>query len=40
LVIVGIGDPGKMDFYDSIEKGAPITTKALQEVLKRSAARH
>jgi len=34
LVIVGIGDPGKMDFYDSIEKGAPITTKALQEVLK------
>jgi len=40
LVIVGIGDPGKMDFYDSIEKGAPITTKALQEVPKRSAARH
>jgi stage V sporulation protein AE len=40
MVIVGIGDPGKMDFNDEIEKGAPITTKALNEVLKRSAARH
>lgn len=36
LVIVGIGDPGKMDFNDEVEKGAPITTKALQEILKRS----
>ncbi len=36
LVIVGMGDPGKMDFYDAVEKGAPITTKALEEVLKRS----
>jgi stage V sporulation protein AE len=36
LVIVGIGDPGKMDFNDEVEKGAPITTKALQEVLNRS----
>jgi stage V sporulation protein AE len=40
MVIVGIGDPGKMDFNDEIEKGAPITTKALKEVLKRSTARH
>ncbi|HOQ36353.1 MAG TPA: stage V sporulation protein AE [Acetivibrio sp.] len=40
LVIVGIGDPGKMIFNDEIEKGAPITTIALKEVLKRSAARH
>jgi len=36
LIIVGIGDPGKMDFNDEILKGAPITTKALQEILKRS----
>ncbi|GAE88137.1 stage V sporulation protein AE [Acetivibrio straminisolvens] len=40
LVIVGIGDPGKMNFYDSIEKGAPITTKALEEIVKRSTVRH
>lgn len=40
LVIVGIGDPGKMDFNDEITKGAPITTKALEEVLKRSGYRH
>lgn len=36
LVIVGIGDPGKMDYQDEVSKGAPITTKALQEVIKRS----
>ena len=36
LLIVGLGDPGKMDFQDEALKGAPITTKALQEVLKRS----
>jgi stage V sporulation protein AE len=35
LTIIGIGDPGKMDFNDEIQKGAPITTKALKEVLKR-----
>lgn len=35
-VIIGIGDPGKMDGMDDIAKGSPITTKALQEVLKRS----
>ncbi len=39
LVVVGIGDPGKMDYNDEIEKGAPITTKALQEVLKRNNIR-
>ncbi|MCX7710503.1 MAG: stage V sporulation protein AE [Clostridia bacterium] len=40
LLIVGIGDPGKMDFQDEITKGAPITTKALQEVMTRSGYRH
>ena len=36
LVIVGIGDPGRMDYYDQISEGAPITTKALQEIMRRS----
>lgn len=36
LTIVGIGDPGKMEYNDEITKGAPITTMALQEILKRS----
>lgn len=40
LVIVGIGDPGKMNFNDEISKGAPITTMALQEVLKRNKYKH
>jgi stage V sporulation protein AE len=40
LVIVGIGDPGKMDYNDEVIKGAPITTKALQEVISRSALKH
>jgi stage V sporulation protein AE len=35
LLIVGMGDPGKMDFMDEVSKGAPVTTRALQEVMKR-----
>lgn len=35
LLIIGIGDPGKMDFMDEVSKGAPITTMALKEVMKR-----
>jgi stage V sporulation protein AE len=37
LTIVGIGDPGKMDYNDEASIGAPITTKALQEVLLRAS---
>jgi stage V sporulation protein AE len=37
ITIIGIGDPGKMDYNDEAVKGAPITTKALQEVLNRSS---
>lgn len=33
-IIIGIGDPGKMDGYDAVEIGAPIITKALQEIIK------
>lgn len=36
IVIVGIGDPGKMDSNDEIVKGSPITTLALKEIMKRS----
>ena len=36
LFIVGIGDPGKMDFKDEVFRGAPITTKALQIVLEHN----
>ncbi|WP_347487515.1 stage V sporulation protein AE [Desulfoscipio sp. XC116] len=35
-VIIGIGDVGKMDYADHHARGAPLTTKALQEILKRS----
>lgn len=33
-LIIGIGDPGKMDRKDDIALGAPITTLALQEIMK------
>lgn len=35
-VVVGLGDPGKMQFHDDIKNGAPVTTKALNEIMKRS----
>lgn len=35
-VVVGIGDIGKMDGADDVQKGAPLTTRALQIILKRS----
>jgi len=34
--IVGVGDIGKMAKSDSIGRGAPITRKAIEEILKRS----
>lgn len=36
-VIIGIGDIGKMDGADDYRQGAAITTKAIREILKRSA---
>ncbi len=35
--IVGIGDVGKMDGADKPEKGVPITTKAVHEIIKQTA---
>lgn len=34
-IIVGIGDPGKMDGRDSLIIGAPVITMAMQEIIKR-----
>lgn len=31
--VVGIGDPGKMDGNDDVKIGAPIITKALEEII-------
>lgn len=38
-IIIGIGDPGKMEGFDDAEIGAPVITKALQEILKRSKSK-
>jgi len=35
-VIVGTGDTGKMDFADDYCRGAPVTTRALLEIINRS----
>lgn len=35
-IVVGIGDIGKMNRRDCIEKGAPITMKAVEIILERS----
>lgn len=35
-VIVGIGDPGKMNGRDGIAIGAPVITKAMQQIINRS----
>lgn len=35
-LIVGIGDIGKMQGNDNCEMGAPILTRAMEEILKRS----
>ncbi|HYF83536.1 MAG TPA: stage V sporulation protein AE [Clostridia bacterium] len=36
-VIIGIGDPGKMNGKDCCDKGAPIITKAMKEIIERSS---
>jgi len=35
-VIIGTGDTGKMDGCDSVNKGTPVTLKAIKEILSRS----
>ncbi len=36
LFIVGIGDPGKMDYRDEAFKDSPVTTKALQIIMEHA----
>lgn len=38
--IVGIGDIGKMNRADDIEKGAPVTRRAIEEILRRSGVEY
>jgi stage V sporulation protein AE len=38
-IVIGIGDLGKMAGQDSVEVGAPITKKAVEVLLERSANR-
>ncbi|MCY0877633.1 MAG: stage V sporulation protein AE [Firmicutes bacterium] len=33
--IVGLGDPGKMEGWDAVDKGVPATRRALEEILKQ-----
>lgn len=35
-VIIGVGDIGKMDKADNVAAGAPVTKRAIEEILKRS----
>lgn len=35
-LVIGIGDIGKMDGADDPDRGAPLTTRALKEILNRS----
>ncbi|HML87215.1 MAG TPA: stage V sporulation protein AE [Methylomusa anaerophila] len=39
-VIIGVGDIGKMDKADDLKCGAPITRKAIEEILKRSGVEY
>jgi stage V sporulation protein AE len=36
MFIVGMGDPGKMDYKDEAARGAPITTKALKIIMEHN----
>jgi stage V sporulation protein AE len=38
-LVVGIGDIGKMRGHDIIERGAPVTYKAITEILKQNGKR-
>ncbi len=33
--VIGIGDIGKMDGADEVERGAPVTTKALKTIIEK-----
>jgi len=35
-IVIGMGDVGKMNYADDYAYGAPLTTKAFREIIKRS----
>lgn len=35
-VVIGLGDPGKMNYADDAKKGAPLTTRAIRLVLEKA----
>lgn len=39
-VIIGVGDIGKMDKHDDLSRGAPVTRRAIEEILKRSGVQY
>lgn len=39
-IVVGTGDIGKMEGYDSVQKQSPVTQKAVEEILIRSGYLH
>jgi stage V sporulation protein AE len=39
-IIIGVGDIGKMDKKDDVRKGAPVTKKAIVEILERSGVQY
>jgi len=38
--IVGIGDIGKMDHFDDVKRGAPVTRKAVELILAHEGRKH
>ncbi|WP_078428577.1 stage V sporulation protein AE [Alkalihalobacterium alkalinitrilicum] len=39
-IVVGVGDIGKMGGFDTVERGAPITRKAVEIILERRGWKH
>lgn len=37
-IVVGLGDPGKMNFADDAKNGAPVTTQAIRLILERAGS--
>lgn len=35
-MVIGVGDPGKMDGFDGADIGAPVITRAMEEILNNS----
>ncbi|MGI6412433.1 MAG: stage V sporulation protein AE [Syntrophomonadaceae bacterium] len=40
LLVIGCGDPGKMNYRDTVSYGAFVTSRCFQEILERSEIPH